>query len=384
MARIAEAELERLKADVPVAGLIEASGVKLTRQGADLAGLCPFHAEDTPSLKVTPSKNLCHCFGCGVGGGPIDWVMKRRGVSFRHAVELLREDAGLAEAPAAATRSTVRVLESPVSLDEDDAAVLARVVAHYHARLKRTPMGAGLPGAARQGRRRGGDRAIQAGVCRSLARPAATCQAARAVVRAARAAGAAGGVPRERARALHRLAGDPGARCGGPGGGGVWPQDHRQFAARHAAASLFAGTASRGVEPAWHRRERRRGDPVRGADRRTDLLVRRLSQRHRFLWGGRVHRRACGSIPAAQRPPGAGRLRPRRGGRAGRGGADRAAASRGDRLPSGRVPERAGRERLRAEGDAGGEVPRRAAAHGRWAGPGGSSGTGAGGGRSSG
>ena len=57
MARIADAELERLKA-VPLAGLIEASGVKLVRQGADLAGLCPFHAADTPSLKVTPSKNL--------------------------------------------------------------------------------------------------------------------------------------------------------------------------------------------------------------------------------------------------------------------------------------------------------------------------------------
>ena len=139
MARIAEAELERLKASVPVAGLIEASGVKLTRQGADLAGLCPFHAEDTPSLKVTPSKNLWHCFGCGIGGGPLDWVMKRRGVSFRHAVELLREDAGLAEVPAAAQRSSVRALESPVSLDEDDAAVLARVVAYYHACLKRTP-----------------------------------------------------------------------------------------------------------------------------------------------------------------------------------------------------------------------------------------------------
>jgi len=138
MARIAEAELERLKA-VPLAELIEASGVKLARQGTDLAGLCPFHAEDTPSLKVTSGKNLWHCFGCGAGGGPIDWVMKRRGVSFRHAVELLREDAGLAEVPVAAKRSTVRALESPVSLDEDNAAVLGRVAAYYHATLKRTP-----------------------------------------------------------------------------------------------------------------------------------------------------------------------------------------------------------------------------------------------------
>jgi DNA primase len=88
MARIAEAELERLKASASVADLVASDGVVLMRQGGDLAGLCPFHAEDTPSLKVTPGKNLWHCFGCGAGGGAIDWVMKRRGVSFRHAVEL--------------------------------------------------------------------------------------------------------------------------------------------------------------------------------------------------------------------------------------------------------------------------------------------------------
>ena len=103
MARIGEAELERLKALVSVADLVVASGVVLARQGVDLAGLCPFHEDREPSLKVTPGKNLWHCFGCGAGGGPIDWVMKQQGVSFRHAVELLREThpslaAGAAEA----------------------------------------------------------------------------------------------------------------------------------------------------------------------------------------------------------------------------------------------------------------------------------------------
>ena len=42
---------------------------------------------------VTPHKNLWHCFSCQLGGGPIDWVMKAEGVSFRHAVELLEGDA---------------------------------------------------------------------------------------------------------------------------------------------------------------------------------------------------------------------------------------------------------------------------------------------------
>ncbi len=51
MARIGEAELERLKASVSVADLVAASGVVLARQGGDLAGLCPFHEEGI-ALKV--------------------------------------------------------------------------------------------------------------------------------------------------------------------------------------------------------------------------------------------------------------------------------------------------------------------------------------------
>jgi len=136
--RASEAEIERLKSEVSVARLIEAAGIALTRQGKDLAGSCPFHAEATPSLIVTPDKNLWHCFGCGAGGGPIDWVIRRNGVSFRHAVELLRE--GL---PAMATgtvkRSTVRALPTPVPADGDDQAVLDQVVAFYHQTLKQAP-----------------------------------------------------------------------------------------------------------------------------------------------------------------------------------------------------------------------------------------------------
>lgn len=107
MARIPEAEIERLKEAVPVVRLVEASGVELKKGGKDLLGRCPFHEDATDSLVVTPAKNLWHCFGCGVGGGPIDWVMKRQGVSFRHAVELLKADAGLAElgAPTPRTRA---------------------------------------------------------------------------------------------------------------------------------------------------------------------------------------------------------------------------------------------------------------------------------------
>lgn len=58
MARIPEAEVERLKAEVSVQRLVETKGVTLVRHGADLHGRCPFHDDRTPSLVVSPGKNL--------------------------------------------------------------------------------------------------------------------------------------------------------------------------------------------------------------------------------------------------------------------------------------------------------------------------------------
>ncbi len=137
MARIPEAELERLKNEVSVQRLVEASGVALKKGGKDLLGKCPFHEDDEASLVVTPHKNLWHCFGCQIGGGPIDWVIKHKGVSFRHAIELLKADPSLAAGTQRATvRSTVRNLSAPVALDADDHALMEQVIDYYHQRLK--------------------------------------------------------------------------------------------------------------------------------------------------------------------------------------------------------------------------------------------------------
>ncbi|HEY6455571.1 MAG TPA: CHC2 zinc finger domain-containing protein [Steroidobacteraceae bacterium] len=93
MARIPDQVVERLKVEISVQRLAEARGVSFTRHGADLIGRCPFHEDRTPSLVVTPAKNLWHCLGaCQAGGTAIDWVMRAEGVSFRHAVELLVND----------------------------------------------------------------------------------------------------------------------------------------------------------------------------------------------------------------------------------------------------------------------------------------------------
>jgi DNA primase len=77
MARIPEWEVERLKKEVSVERRAEAQGIKLTRHGADLVGKCPFHDDRTPSLVITPGKNLWHCLGaCNQVGTAIDCVMK--------------------------------------------------------------------------------------------------------------------------------------------------------------------------------------------------------------------------------------------------------------------------------------------------------------------
>lgn len=139
MARIPESELQRLKEEVSVQRLVEAAGVELKRAGKDWLGRCPFHDDTEASLVVSPAKNLWHCFGCQIGGGPIDWVIKHRGLSFRHAVELLKADPSLAASAAPAKRTTVRSLPAPVALDADDQALLRQTIDYYHQRLKETP-----------------------------------------------------------------------------------------------------------------------------------------------------------------------------------------------------------------------------------------------------
>ena len=130
MARIPEHEVERLKREVSVQRLAEARDIKLHRHGADLLGLCPFHDDRNPSLVITPAKNLWHCLGaCNAGGTAIDWVMRANGVSFRHAVELLREDyLPLAAASIQPVKhGTVRKLPPPVARDADDRELLLQV-----------------------------------------------------------------------------------------------------------------------------------------------------------------------------------------------------------------------------------------------------------------
>lgn len=143
MARIPDEQVTRLKTEVSIVRLVEAAGIELKKHGgADLVGRCPFHDDRTPSLVVSPEKNLWHCLGaCGIGGSVIDWVMRFHKVSFRHACELLLKDhpalaAGTGTPPAAAQ---VRRAASRFSLEAGESALLEQVSDFYHQTLLEAP-----------------------------------------------------------------------------------------------------------------------------------------------------------------------------------------------------------------------------------------------------
>ena len=75
--------------------VVTAAGVALKNAGGgQKKGLCPFHDEKSPSFHVTPSKNYYHCFGCGVGGDVIDFIMKTDHLSFTETIERLASQIG--------------------------------------------------------------------------------------------------------------------------------------------------------------------------------------------------------------------------------------------------------------------------------------------------
>jgi hypothetical protein len=141
VARIPQAEIERLKRDVALADVCARYGLELKPEGNDLIACCPFHEEDSASFHVTPGKNLWHCFGCNAGGDNIQFVMKKDGVSFRHAVEKLQQIGG--SAPVTPVIKTSRGHEHPVLVDPAEAAsdhdVLRKAVDYYHQKFLDRP-----------------------------------------------------------------------------------------------------------------------------------------------------------------------------------------------------------------------------------------------------
>lgn len=71
------------------------SYIRLQKKGSNHMGLCPFHNEKTPSFSVSASKQMYHCFGCGVGGNVFTFIMEYENYSFIEALKFLAERAGV-------------------------------------------------------------------------------------------------------------------------------------------------------------------------------------------------------------------------------------------------------------------------------------------------
>ena len=95
MAAYSAALLDEIRSAIDVVDLV-GRFVNLKKAGVNWKGLCPFHAEKTPSFMVNPAKGIFHCFGCGVGGDAFGFLMRQDRVTFPEAVRALAKTAGVA------------------------------------------------------------------------------------------------------------------------------------------------------------------------------------------------------------------------------------------------------------------------------------------------
>jgi len=93
-ALIPEDKIEAIKNASDIVDIVS-EVVSLRRAGRNFLGLCPFHAEKTPSFTVSPDKQIFHCFGCGAGGNVFTFLMKQGGLSFPEAARTLARRYGI-------------------------------------------------------------------------------------------------------------------------------------------------------------------------------------------------------------------------------------------------------------------------------------------------
>jgi DNA primase len=93
--RIRQEDIAAVRERSPIADVIGEYLQLRPAGGGNLKGLCPFHAERTPSFNVTPGKELYHCFSCGEGGDVIKFVMQLESLQFGEAIERLAARAGV-------------------------------------------------------------------------------------------------------------------------------------------------------------------------------------------------------------------------------------------------------------------------------------------------
>lgn len=108
--------------------------VPLKKSGSGYVARCPFHSEKTPSFSVSPERQIYHCFGCGVSGSAISFLMEYSGMSFPDAVRDLAQEVGLS---VPAIQSQQRTDQTH---DKSLMAVLAEAHEYYRNQLKNSPI----------------------------------------------------------------------------------------------------------------------------------------------------------------------------------------------------------------------------------------------------
>ena len=113
--------------------------VQLKRGGANWSGLCPFHAEKSPSFTVSPSKQFYHCFGCGAHGDAIRFLVEYSGMSFIDAVKELAQQVGMSVPDDDRTPQQREQAEAQKQRRATLSDVLAKAADAYRKQLRQSP-----------------------------------------------------------------------------------------------------------------------------------------------------------------------------------------------------------------------------------------------------
>ena len=130
--------IDELVSRTDIVGLV-AGYVRLSKKsGGNMFGLCPFHSEKTPSFSVSADKQIYHCFGCGKGGGAINFMMEIENVPFRDAIEVLAARANMTVPEDSGAEDTSAKRRRMLELNRDAAK-------HFHEMLN-APIGQNAAG----------------------------------------------------------------------------------------------------------------------------------------------------------------------------------------------------------------------------------------------
>jgi DNA primase len=129
--RIPQSFINELLARVDIVDIIERR-ISLKKTGKNYSACCPFHNEKTPSFSVSPDKQFYYCFGCGVSGNALSFIMEYEGQDFVPAIEDLAQSMGM-EIPRESYSGPLQ------NFNDDLFKVMDKVSAHYQNQLKTNP-----------------------------------------------------------------------------------------------------------------------------------------------------------------------------------------------------------------------------------------------------